>query len=218
MQGLLNEGGEGVLRSFQYNTFATVHHPTKEFKMSFRFDKYKTINATLFVIESLQKSNIEADFHKVFKILYFADQEHLAQYGRPILGDKYIAMENGPVPSNLYDSFKIVKGNSIFSNRDNFKDFFEIYNNFYIKNKKMPQLDYLSKSDIEILTKSINENRSLNFNQLTDKSHDKAWKSANSIDNSMDYQTIASVCAIDESMQNYIALKIENQQFAEMLQ
>ncbi|MEA2027689.1 MAG: Panacea domain-containing protein [Campylobacterota bacterium] len=186
--------------------------------MSFAFDKDKTINATLFVIESLKKLDIEADFHKVFKILYFADQKHLARYGRPILGDRYIAMENGPVPSNLYDIFKVVKGNSIFSNQDNFQDFFEIYNNYYLKNKKIPQLDYLSKSDIEILIKSIDENSALSFNQLTDKSHDKAWESANIVDNSMDYHAIASVCEIDEDMQNYIALKIENQQFADMLQ
>ena len=44
-------------------------------------------------------------FH-VSKVLYYADKEHLNLYGRPVLGDTYIRMEFGPVPSKTYDLIK----------------------------------------------------------------------------------------------------------------
>ncbi|MEQ1715723.1 MAG: Panacea domain-containing protein, partial [Hyphomicrobium sp.] len=40
------------------------------------------------------------------KILFFADREHLLDYGRPITGDRYVAMEHGPVPSAIRDILK----------------------------------------------------------------------------------------------------------------
>ncbi|MGI9461325.1 MAG: Panacea domain-containing protein [Alphaproteobacteria bacterium] len=46
------------------------------------------------------------DYH-VMKIIYYADKKHLNKYGRPILGDEYIKMENGPVGSLCDD---IIKG------------------------------------------------------------------------------------------------------------
>jgi uncharacterized phage-associated protein len=36
---------------------------------------------------------------KVAKMLYFADKQHLLQFGAPIIGDVYFCMEFGPVPS-----------------------------------------------------------------------------------------------------------------------
>jgi uncharacterized phage-associated protein len=36
---------------------------------------------------------------KVAKLLYFADKQHLLEYGQPIIGDVYWCMEFGPVPS-----------------------------------------------------------------------------------------------------------------------
>lgn len=37
----------------------------------------------------------------VSKILFFAEKWHLNRYGRPIIGDTYIAMPRGPVPSAI---------------------------------------------------------------------------------------------------------------------
>lgn len=42
----------------------------------------------------------------ICKVFYFADKEHLLDWGRPISGDRYIAMEHGPVPSYIYDLLK----------------------------------------------------------------------------------------------------------------
>lgn len=92
--------------------------------LSFKFYKEKAIAALLYVTQTLIKNNKRPDFHKVFKIFYFADQMHLTKYGRPITGDHYIAMRNGPVPSRLYDMLKSLKCESLFSGED-YTSFFE---------------------------------------------------------------------------------------------
>src|ERR1035437_8347869 len=40
---------------------------------------------------------------KALKLIYFADRYHLRRYGRPVIGDEYLAMEYGPVPSGTKD-------------------------------------------------------------------------------------------------------------------
>jgi hypothetical protein len=46
------------------------------------------------------------DFHTVLKVLFFADVNHLNNYGRPIVGDDYVALPHGPVPQTTYDILK----------------------------------------------------------------------------------------------------------------
>ncbi len=40
---------------------------------------------------------------KAAKLMFFADKAHLLKYGRPILGDRYVSMDHGPVPSAALD-------------------------------------------------------------------------------------------------------------------
>lgn len=58
----------------------------------------------------LNKIGGETDLIDVFKVMYFADRKHIAEYGRTILGDTYVAMKNGPVPSKIYDCVKKARG------------------------------------------------------------------------------------------------------------
>ena len=46
---------------------------------AFNVDTEKTLNAAIFILNKLG----QADYHKVFKILYFAEQQHLKNYGQP---------------------------------------------------------------------------------------------------------------------------------------
>lgn len=116
------------------------------------------------------------------KILYFANEKHLAKYGRPIVKDVFHAFTNGPVPSFVYDAIKVAQrrnggssmlniiANSISTGDKSSKD--------HIFPKEKPDLDELSKSDIECLNASIEENKDLKFSDLSSKSHDIAWKEA----------------------------------------
>ncbi|MGI8481090.1 MAG: Panacea domain-containing protein [Chthoniobacterales bacterium] len=40
---------------------------------------------------------------KALKLVYFADRYHLRKYGRPVVGDEYVAMNYGPVASGTKD-------------------------------------------------------------------------------------------------------------------
>jgi uncharacterized phage-associated protein len=84
----------------------------KPMPVRFDFDIEKAIAATIY-IGSREPRPTELTQAKLFKMLYFADRDHLVRYCRPITGDWYSAMKDGPVPSNFYDAFKhIDKGTS----------------------------------------------------------------------------------------------------------
>jgi uncharacterized phage-associated protein len=40
---------------------------------------------------------------KAIKLIFFADRYHLRKYGRPVIGDRYVAMPYGPVASTAKD-------------------------------------------------------------------------------------------------------------------
>jgi len=136
------------------------------------FDKDRTLNAVLYITERIQRS----DFHKIFKILYFSDREHLMEYGRPITGDSYIAMRYGPVPSKLYDIFKAVRGDSYFRDNGEFLPYFSIIDNDIVKPNRKADLSELSNSDIKHLDNAIKLYGEMSMSEICNKSHDYAWQ------------------------------------------
>ena len=67
--------------------------------IKFRMNWDKAIEAIVWLAH--EKPGIDA-FH-IAKVLFYADKEHLNQHARPIIGDTYIAMAYGPVPSGVHD-------------------------------------------------------------------------------------------------------------------
>ena len=152
----------------------------------------------------------ETDFHRVFKILYLAEKAHLVQYGRMIVGDTYMAMKYGPVPSFIYDAFKAIRGDGYrIPELDSFYSAFEVKNKYSLITKEKADLDELSESDIKCLDKAIEDNKNLDFQQLSDKAHDDAWKGVER-DDAMDLINIAKSGGADEKMIKYI---IESQEY-----
>jgi uncharacterized phage-associated protein len=139
------------------------------------FNFEKSINAVLYVASRLKRK----DFHKIFKVLYFADKEHLSLWGRTITGDSYIAMQDGPVPSKIYDIFKAVRGDSYFSNTTEtqaFTEYITVRGWSLIEPKKEAKPDLLSQSDIEALSNSIAKYGDMTWDEIREKSHDYAWR------------------------------------------
>ena len=116
--------------------------------MDVHFDKVKALNALLFVANRVRRK----DFHKIFKIIYFADRQHLADWGRPITGDTYIAMEAGPVPSRMYDMMKIVRGDSYLPDTEGLGHYFKVENWMYVHPLQDAELSQLSSNEQEILS------------------------------------------------------------------
>ena len=154
----------------------------------FSFNKDKSIHSVFFILNEIEEG---CDIHKVCKILYFADQKHLVKWGRPITGDHYIKMNYGPVPSNIKN---IIDFSSDIQRNGNILSTVVEYDS-----------DELSVSEINCLKESIEENRKLNFNELTEKSHDKAWNKAElNNQKGISYIEMAKVITTDENMLNYI--------------
>ena len=126
-----------------------------------------TIKATvLFVLNEFPEG---VDLLKLFKIIYFANQRHLAKYGRPIITDSFVAMQNGPVLTDTYDKIRKNRFDFIEKNPEG---------GYMIFAKEKPDMDELSESDVECLKWSVEENKNLTFGELSRKSHDRAWRIA----------------------------------------
>lgn len=162
---------------------------------TFNLNKEKAVNSLLFVVKSLEK----ADTHKIYKVLYFADQKHLLKYGRPIIGDTYVKMQYGPVPSYIK--------NVVDENIKGYEEVVAKYNKYMVTALQEPNLDYLSETDIECLKEAIKENEKLSFDEITEKSHDTAYN--NAIWN-IGYLEIAKALNADENMLGYIRQQIIN--------
>jgi uncharacterized phage-associated protein len=181
--------------------------------IQFQFDKEKSASVLLYIIQNVESS----DFLRVFKILYFAEQKHLARFGRPIVGDNYIAMQHGPVPASIYTELNHVERNTEedFKSKKHFSDYFEVKRINEIKNifaKSEPMLDYISESEFMCLNESLQENKYLTVKELSEKSHDSAWEKANENDE-MDILEIAKSGGANDEMLSYISIMAENETF-----
>lgn len=139
-----------------------------------RFNPRKAIEAIVYIASKTPAPG----FHKISKIFYFADKLHLERYGTMFSGDTYIAMDNGPVPSRIYDFMKFAAGrsvpasNAILSIRAALS-----VEGYTVKAKRKADPDYFSDSEIECLNEVIASHGRKSFGQLTDESHDAAWHS-----------------------------------------
>lgn len=114
------------------------------------------------------------------KVLFFADRNHLRYYGRPVTGDIYIAMAEGPVPSHVYD---MVKNNlDFFGDPAAIVDAINITRNERyprVYANREPKLEHLSETDIATLESAIEFCRHKPFLELSSITHQEvAWSEA----------------------------------------
>jgi len=105
---------------------------------------YERARAEQAVLWLLHRHGGAMDVLKLTKLLFLADREHLAHYGRPIMGGQYSAMPYGPVPSVFYDEVNRKKQpvSGLFKReRDGDR----------VSALAPVNEDYLSESDIEVL-------------------------------------------------------------------
>lgn len=172
-----------------------------------RFDSEKALEAVLYVASKAPNPQL----YWVGKILYFADRKHLEQYGRLITGDHYCAMEFGPVASCTYDMLKFARkdeGQRLPSGASPDK----ILTSLQVKPEgkydkvtslREPDLDFLSKSDIDCINASIEEFGKMSFGQLCDVSHDNVWMSVGR-NAEIPLENIAINCKDGEKLVRYL--------------
>jgi uncharacterized phage-associated protein len=124
------------------------------------------------VIIWLAKMKPGIDIYHVAKVLFYADKMHFNKYGRPIIGDTYIKMPSGPVPSGISD---MIKENSWLSpkqsNQIKKSLIIDKSNDYKLAATREPDMKYFSKSDIVCLTDSLSKYGELSFNDLYTLTH-----------------------------------------------
>lgn len=66
----------------------------------FKFNEQKAVQAAGRLIT---QGGGEMNYMALIKLLYLVDREALLRWGRPVTGDKPVAMERGPVLSQIFD-------------------------------------------------------------------------------------------------------------------
>ena len=181
-------------------------------------DEILKIKATLlYILESFPEG---VDFIKLFKILYFAQQNHLVKYGRPIVKDTFCALDFGPIPSFTYKAFQCALSEEPLDCdiKDFNKDFSiqRIKKISYVKGIIKADSDELSVSDLNILDNSIRENKDIDSLKLSKKSHDNAWKDAynRAIDDpEKDRMTIIDIARAGNATEKMIKYIRENEMY-----
>lgn len=169
------------------------------------YDSKKLTELVLFILGKTGG----VDFYHAFKILYFAEMKHLAKWGSGIVPDEFCALKYGPVPTQLYDAVKELNHPRMILSEE-LSEVIQFAGEDapnVLLPKREANLKYLSKSEIEALEQSIEENESLTFGQLMRKSHDEAWEEANRRTNGTNVispVSMARVLNADDAMLEYI--------------
>lgn len=123
-----------------------------------------------------QKKNNHINRYNLLKALFYAEVEHLNHFGRPIIGDKYMAMKYGTVPSlvrDLIEKNRLAFGSNFIRT---LSAAFDVNGNL-IEAKRFAKTKFFSKSDIQCMQRAYREYGSLPFDKLRDLNHEHvAWK------------------------------------------
>lgn len=175
------------------------------------FNKRKLVEIVLYILNKTDG----LDYYHVFKIIYFANASHLAQYGLRLTTDEFCALPDGPVPSELYNCIRDYKASD--------KEFEQMLDSaittgeddayYMLSAKRKANLDYISQSEKEEIDKSIKANANLPYNVLRSKSHGNEWKrafySSEKGKKVMDTIGIARDAFASEGMLDYIKEELE---------
>lgn len=165
------------------------------------FDRDKALEVIVFIAQSLPSATL----HSISKILYLSDKQHLQDYGRLICGDRYIAMEYGPVPSAVYNMMKVADSRATIDVDwdEIIQEAITIVNGRDVIAKRDCNMNLLSESEVECVQKTIVEYGNKTFGQLTDITHDSAWNASFQND-TISIDAIVSTLSNASEVLNYI--------------
>jgi uncharacterized phage-associated protein len=163
-----------------------VDSTTPQTPLAFRFDLDKFINALAYFASQGVRDLTKL---KAIKLLYLADRYHLFRYGRPITGDRYIAMDYGPVPEGAFQLLsRITEPAEVedaareraLETLDVHRGWRRQYKDPVLRARKKPDLDVFSESEIEALSAVVREFGGQPARALVDLSHEhRAYRHAN---------------------------------------
>jgi hypothetical protein len=152
--------------------------------LSFEFD-FEVTKAALVYLAS--KNLPKFDKYRAVKLLFLADREHLLRFGRPITGDKYNALPFGPTGDRVLDLLGELERVALEGEVPKSVEVAELVTSLAVAEdeystyhaKVEPDWDALSKSDIKVLDRVVEEHGTKSFEELKKFTHElKAYQMA----------------------------------------
>ena len=154
---------------------------------------------------------------KIVKLMYFLDRRHFNLHGRPVLGDRYLRMEYGPMPTLAKDLIDLIEEKPPFKVKPVAEGkilakYFKVRRSGTypsIELVKTPSPEVLSESEVEALNWVVKNFGRRSPSTLVDITHQHAaWKETKSMAE-MDYrlfpkgdpeavENIAEIAAIEQ--------------------
>ena len=139
----------------------------------------KAIEALLYLMGLARSAQLTQ--YQLLKALFIADSGHSDLYGRPITFCNYVAMENGPVPSEAYDLLKgkVLNKADIIDSSWQARGVEGSKKIFFTANRQA-NTELLSVSDMKMLEKGYEFVISNDFGKVRDETHkhlayEEAW-------------------------------------------
>jgi uncharacterized phage-associated protein len=177
--------------------------------IKFRENHKKTLEGLVW----FAKNAPELTHYWAVKTLFFADLYHLNKYGRPVFGDTICALDFGPAPSAALNMVKREAVGITPQEVDLAVAAFDTIpqgKSLRLANKREPDLDLFSRTDLECLNKALAYCRPLTFSELKDVTHDmpcykQAWDSRGAAGSvPMDFELMVEDSPNKESLLAYI--------------
>ena len=144
--------------------------------LKFNFNEKKALAALGFVASN--RPGLSPFF--LSKVLFYAEKAHVNQYGRPIIGDNYVKMRDGPVPSNI-KNYIDEKWERVHK-PEHFDDVLRVKRGWVRRlyvGQSYADMDLLSESDKNCLREALAFCEGKTKDELSDLTHlEKAWLAA----------------------------------------
>lgn len=187
-------------------------------RINFNFKVEKFADAMAYLAERIS----DLTTLKAAKLLYFADRDHLLRHGRPIIGDWYVCMKYGPVPSTAYDLLKELRApEGAFSDdgiaivQQRIRPLMERGKHpTFVRTNDAP-LDALSESECRSLERIAKQHGGTQVDDLVDLTHKQApWKTSDRLrEREIDYRWFFDDVTDKKNLRELMEIEQEGRDF-----
>ena len=164
----------------------------------------------LYILKNSTSSMKHSVYHLV-KTAFLAQQKHLAKYLCPMFNDRIVALQFGPVPSDIYNALKIARGDDKARSFNLNEHLHLVYDAVAFDEEAFealeePDLDYLFDASVECLDEALRQVSEMSFEKILNVTHKGEWLRAyeNPVDKTMNYIAIAEEGGADEASLAYL--------------
>lgn len=116
-------------------------------------------------------------YQKLIKLLYVLDREALLRWGRPVTTDRYVAMDNGPVVSRIFD---LIRDEPAPGTNPIWRQYISAPANYEVSLTAEPETDELSRAEESLIEEVFAFYGKLSRWELVELSHDfPEWRNPN---------------------------------------